>query len=74
MHERSLPAWFPAVIVAFVALLLFIAYEADPPMAYLIAGLIVTYFLITRIVDRQVGAEEEPEAEYDERPGEQTRR
>ncbi|MDO5697426.1 MAG: hypothetical protein Q4G51_05575 [Dermatophilus congolensis] len=58
MSER-LPGWFPAVITAFIGVLLFIAYEADPPMAYLIAGLLVAFFVITRIVDRAV--EDEPE-------------
>lgn len=63
MSQPRVPAWFPATIVAFVALLLLVAYAADPPMAYLIAGLMAAYFLVSRIVDLRV----------DRRSSEQTR-
>lgn len=63
MRERSLPLWFPITIVTFVAVLFVVAYEADPPMAFLMAGLMAAFFLVTRIVDRQVDARERRESE-----------
>ncbi len=61
MSERVVPTWFPVVIGAFVVVLLFVAYAADPPMAYLLAGLMVSCFAVIRVVDRFIDSEETPE-------------
>ena len=62
MSERAVPTWFPVVIGAFVVLLLFVAYAADPPMAYLLAGLMIACFAVTRIVDCAFDSDETPES------------
>ena len=61
MAQPRLPVWFPATIVVFVALLFLVAYVTDPPMAYMLAGLMVACFAVTRFVDRAVGSDETSE-------------